>query len=180
MDGDIEDAGSGEGKVESIFWIRSSSSSVAPLSRRKKRNRILVGAAERVEKVHAKAQTLESCPLGASGIRRRRQEKVKILLEQPNARNYRTTTEQHAARREGKTPPCYVIKPQQNRKISKNQNIPVLCWEWQTSGVGRIKESRLINMAIKRKLFARSDRVKGIDFHPTEPWILSTLYSGKI
>ena len=56
----------------------------------------------------------------------------------------------------------------------------MLCWEWQTNGVGRTKESRLMNMAIKRQLFARSDRVKGIDFHPTEPWILSTLYSGKI
>ncbi|PHH75129.1 hypothetical protein CDD80_2619 [Ophiocordyceps camponoti-rufipedis] len=27
-------------------------------------------------------------------------------------------------------------------------------------------------------LFARSERVKGIDFHPHEPWILTTLYSG--
>ncbi|CCD26657.1 coatomer subunit beta' NDAI_0I00880 [Naumovozyma dairenensis CBS 421] len=26
----------------------------------------------------------------------------------------------------------------------------------------------------------KSDRVKGIDFHPTEPWVLTTLYSGKI
>lgn len=26
----------------------------------------------------------------------------------------------------------------------------------------------------------RSDRVKGIDFHPTEPWVLTTLYSGRI
>lgn len=32
--------------------------------------------------------------------------------------------------------------------------------------------------AIQRQLFARSERVKGIDFHPTEPWILTTLYSG--
>jgi hypothetical protein len=31
---------------------------------------------------------------------------------------------------------------------------------------------------IKRQLFARSERVKGIDFHPTEPWILTTLYNG--
>ena len=31
---------------------------------------------------------------------------------------------------------------------------------------------------IKRQLFARSERVKGIDFHPVEPWILTTLYSG--
>ena len=25
----------------------------------------------------------------------------------------------------------------------------------------------------QKKLFARSDRVKGVDFHPTEPWVLS-------
>lgn len=25
--------------------------------------------------------------------------------------------------------------------------------------------------AIQRQLFARSERVKGIDFHPTEPWV---------
>lgn len=33
---------------------------------------------------------------------------------------------------------------------------------------------------IQRQLFARSERVKGIDFHPTEPWILTTLYSGHV
>ena len=33
---------------------------------------------------------------------------------------------------------------------------------------------------IQRQLFARSERVKGIDFHPVEPWILTTLYSGMI
>jgi coatomer subunit beta' len=32
--------------------------------------------------------------------------------------------------------------------------------------------------ALQRQLFARSERVKGIDFHPVEPWILTTLYSG--
>ncbi|KAI9795035.1 MAG: hypothetical protein M1816_000055 [Peltula sp. TS41687] len=31
---------------------------------------------------------------------------------------------------------------------------------------------------VKRQLLARSERVKGIDFHPSEPWILTTLYSG--
>lgn len=33
---------------------------------------------------------------------------------------------------------------------------------------------------VQRQLFARSERVKGIDFHPTEPWILTTLYSGHV
>ncbi len=33
---------------------------------------------------------------------------------------------------------------------------------------------------MQRQLFARSERVKGIDFHPIEPWILTTLYSGML
>jgi hypothetical protein len=33
---------------------------------------------------------------------------------------------------------------------------------------------------VQRQLFARSERVKGIDFHPVEPWILTTLYSGHV
>lgn len=33
---------------------------------------------------------------------------------------------------------------------------------------------------INRKLFARSDRVKSVDFHPTEPWLLAGLYSGSV
>ncbi|KAK9330546.1 coatomer WD associated region-domain-containing protein [Lipomyces starkeyi] len=37
-----------------------------------------------------------------------------------------------------------------------------------------------MRLDIKRQLLARSDRVKGIDFHPTEPWILATLYSGQV
>ena len=31
---------------------------------------------------------------------------------------------------------------------------------------------------LQRQLFARSERVKGIDVHPHEPWIPTTLYSG--
>jgi coatomer subunit beta' len=33
-------------------------------------------------------------------------------------------------------------------------------------------------MTQQKQLFARSERVKGIDFHPSEPWILTTLYNG--
>ncbi|PWZ03410.1 hypothetical protein BCV70DRAFT_184348 [Testicularia cyperi] len=33
---------------------------------------------------------------------------------------------------------------------------------------------------IQRKLFARSERVKSLDFHPTEPWLLAGLYSGSV
>ena len=37
-----------------------------------------------------------------------------------------------------------------------------------------------LRLDIKRKLNARSERVKSVDFHPTEPWILSALYSGHL
>jgi len=33
---------------------------------------------------------------------------------------------------------------------------------------------------IKRKFSARSDRVKSVDIHPTEPWMLVALYNGKV
>ncbi|KAH7923637.1 Coatomer, beta' subunit [Leucogyrophana mollusca] len=33
---------------------------------------------------------------------------------------------------------------------------------------------------VSRKLFSRSDRVKGVDFHPTEPWLLTGLYNGSV
>jgi hypothetical protein len=35
-----------------------------------------------------------------------------------------------------------------------------------------------MRLDVKRQLFARSERVKSVDFHPQEPWILTTLYSG--
>ncbi|CCF56134.1 hypothetical protein KAFR_0A06990 [Kazachstania africana CBS 2517] len=37
-----------------------------------------------------------------------------------------------------------------------------------------------MKLDIKKSFSNRSDRVKGIDFHPTEPWVLTTLYSGRI
>ncbi|KAJ1840989.1 Coatomer subunit beta', partial [Coemansia sp. RSA 486] len=35
-------------------------------------------------------------------------------------------------------------------------------------------------MDIKKKLLARTERVKSVDMHPTEPWVLASLYSGKV
>ncbi|KAG7479779.1 coatomer subunit beta [Solea senegalensis] len=35
-------------------------------------------------------------------------------------------------------------------------------------------------MDIKRKLTTRSDRVKSVELHPTEPWMLLSLYSGSV
>eukprot|EP01113_Clastostelium_recurvatum_P004987 TRINITY_DN1220_c0_g1_i2.p1 TRINITY_DN1220_c0_g1~~TRINITY_DN1220_c0_g1_i2.p1 ORF type:complete len:965 (-),score=332.68 TRINITY_DN1220_c0_g1_i2:75-2969(-) len=37
-----------------------------------------------------------------------------------------------------------------------------------------------LRLDIKKKLSARSDRVKSIDIHPSEPWILSALYNGHV
>jgi coatomer subunit beta' len=33
---------------------------------------------------------------------------------------------------------------------------------------------------IKRRLTSRSDRVKSVDLHPTEPWMLCALYNGHV
>mmetsp|Transcript_16919 Transcript_16919/g.39072 ORF Transcript_16919/g.39072 Transcript_16919/m.39072 type:complete len:1001 (-) Transcript_16919:47-3049(-) len=37
-----------------------------------------------------------------------------------------------------------------------------------------------LRLEIKKKLQARSDRVKCVDVHPVEPWVLSALYNGKV
>ncbi|XP_066381648.1 coatomer subunit beta'-2-like isoform X2 [Miscanthus floridulus] len=37
-----------------------------------------------------------------------------------------------------------------------------------------------LRLEIKRKLAQRSERVKSVDLHPTEPWIMSSLYSGSV
>ncbi|XP_033487297.1 coatomer subunit beta'-like [Epinephelus lanceolatus] len=37
-----------------------------------------------------------------------------------------------------------------------------------------------LRLDIKRKLTARSDRVKSTDLHPTEPWMVASLYSGTV
>src|SRR5438552_306691 len=42
------------------------------------------------------------------------------------------------------------------------------------------KEKMPLKLEIKRKLSARSDRVKSVDIHPTEPWVLSALYNGNV
>lgn len=33
---------------------------------------------------------------------------------------------------------------------------------------------------LQRKLLARSDRVKCMDLHPKEPWMLASLYNGNV
>ncbi|XP_047101692.1 coatomer subunit beta' [Schistocerca piceifrons] len=37
-----------------------------------------------------------------------------------------------------------------------------------------------LRLDIKRRLTARSDRVKCVDLHPTEPWMLASLYNGNV
>lgn len=36
-----------------------------------------------------------------------------------------------------------------------------------------------MRLDVKRKLSVRSDRVKCVDIHPNEPWILVTLFNGQ-
>nr|XP_061797885.1 coatomer subunit beta'-like isoform X3 [Nerophis lumbriciformis] len=37
-----------------------------------------------------------------------------------------------------------------------------------------------LRLDIKRRLTSRSDRVKSVDLHPTEPWMLASLYNGSV
>ncbi|KAI6202597.1 WD40 repeat and Coatomer domain containing protein [Aphelenchoides besseyi] len=37
-----------------------------------------------------------------------------------------------------------------------------------------------LRLDVKRKLLARSDRIKSVDLHPTEPWMLVSLYNGNV
>ncbi|KAG8230345.1 hypothetical protein J437_LFUL000616 [Ladona fulva] len=37
-----------------------------------------------------------------------------------------------------------------------------------------------LRLEIKRRLTARTDRVKCVDLHPTEPWMLASLYNGNV
>lgn len=37
-----------------------------------------------------------------------------------------------------------------------------------------------LKLDVKRKLLARSDRVKCVDLHPSEPWMLASLYNGNV
>ncbi|KIM26794.1 hypothetical protein M408DRAFT_330396 [Serendipita vermifera MAFF 305830] len=37
-----------------------------------------------------------------------------------------------------------------------------------------------MHIEVNKKLFARSDRVKSVDFHPTEPWVITGLYNGSV
>ncbi|KFG58033.1 putative COPI protein [Toxoplasma gondii RUB] len=37
-----------------------------------------------------------------------------------------------------------------------------------------------LRVSLKKHFFARSERVKSVDFHPTEPFLLSALYDGRL
>ena len=37
-----------------------------------------------------------------------------------------------------------------------------------------------MSVEVKKKFAMRSERVKAVDLHPTEPWLLCALYSGQL
>merc|ERR1712136_146192 len=37
-----------------------------------------------------------------------------------------------------------------------------------------------LKLDVRKKLSARSDRVKSVDLHPSEPWMLASLYNGNV
>lgn len=61
----------------------------------------------------------------------------------------------------------------------ENKNKPLELRETVIVGKMEVNTTNSV-YKIQRQLFARSERVKGIDFHPVEPWILTTLYSGML
>ncbi|KAI4879428.1 hypothetical protein NFI96_017230, partial [Prochilodus magdalenae] len=50
----------------------------------------------------------------------------------------------------------------------------------QTEPETALQPNMPLRLDIKRKLTARSDRVKSVDLHPTEPWMLASLYNGSV
>lgn len=43
-----------------------------------------------------------------------------------------------------------------------------------------VRTEQPLRLDIKRKLSSRSERVKSVDLHPSEPWVLSALYTGSV
>ncbi|TKR94591.1 hypothetical protein L596_008856 [Steinernema carpocapsae] len=43
-----------------------------------------------------------------------------------------------------------------------------------------LEQKMPLRLEVKKKLLARSDRVKCVDLHPTEPWMLAALYNGNV
>ncbi|KRY16903.1 Coatomer subunit beta' [Trichinella patagoniensis] len=53
--------------------------------------------------------------------------------------------------------------------------------EWKSAqDAAEHKSPFPLRLDVKRKLLARSDRVKCVDLHPTEPWMLCSLYNGNV
>ncbi|KAG8497080.1 hypothetical protein CXB51_008336 [Gossypium anomalum] len=69
-----------------------------------------------------------------------------------------------------------------NAAILNCHFIPVLLNEFGLSPLTNLLVfvERPLRLEIKRKLSQRSERVKSVDLHPTEPWILASLYSGTL
>jgi hypothetical protein len=63
-----------------------------------------------------------------------------------------------------------------NRSLELRETVIVGAMSSMTGTPNGVQANQAFKM--QRQLFARSERVKGIDFHPVEPWILTTLYSG--
>ena len=47
-------------------------------------------------------------------------------------------------------------------------------------GISKLRTRKFLTEHVQKKLFSRSDRVKAVDFHPTEPWLLTGLYNGTV
>jgi hypothetical protein len=46
--------------------------------------------------------------------------------------------------------------------------------------INKLFSFKPLRLDIKRRLTSRSDRVKSVDLHPSEPWMLCALYNGHV
>lgn len=96
----------------------------------------------------------------------------------------------------GRRPPTYLVGEKNCRKKKEAQKLK---W-WVGAPCGGVSASpwglsrrappafspraclgpQPLRLDIKRQLSARSDRVKCVDIHPTEPWMLAALYNGTV
>ena len=68
----------------------------------------------------------------------------------------------------------------QGAKSTLDQNGKFLMLQNQQQKIFYILSLQPLRLDIKRRLTARSDRVKCCDLHPTEPWMLASLYNGNV
>ncbi|KHJ86644.1 WD domain, G-beta repeat protein [Oesophagostomum dentatum] len=78
---------------------------------------------------------------------------------------------------------CVDLHPTEPWLLAALYNGNVHIWNYENQQLVKSFEvfsGMPLRLDVKRKLLARSDRVKCVDLHPTEPWLLAALYNGNV